>query len=325
MEISSKTKLSEIAAIPEFLQMENSFINGWQDRFRKGMGNKTLADLESEHAAWNAQDMIAGLENLQRVAKQEKQYVFRLSDKSNFIYLPAIGMKKDHYFVLCAGGSYGSVCTMVESLPVASRLNELGFDCFCLNYHVADASSFIKGLMPKPLNDLADVFRNIEKNEDRFGLKTENCFLAGFSAGGHLAACYGIDGVGARHYGLKQPKGLLLVYPLISASTIEEEKIRKFLLSGLFGLNKDRAKDYEITERMDDAYPQTFYIYCKDDDTVSEKNPLLMEKSLKKNGIRHKIVCYPEGGHGFGLGSRAPGSGYIDLAVDFLVKGEENE
>ena len=305
--------------------MENSFVNGWQDRFRKDKGHLTLADLESEHAAWNAGDMIIGLKNLLRVAKQETQYVFRLSDKSNFIYLPAIGKKKDHYFVLCAGGSYGSVCTMVEALPVASRLNELGYDCFCLNYHVAEAGSFIKGLMPKPLNDLAEMFRYIEKNKDRFGLQMENCFLTGFSAGGHLAACYGLESVGARHYGLKQPKGLLLVYPLISTSTIEEEKIRKLLLTGLFGLKKDKAKDYEITECMDETYPQTFYVYCKDDDTVSEKNPLMMEESLKKNGIRHQIVCYPEGGHGFGLGSKAPGSGYIDLAADFLIKGAENE
>lgn len=45
------------------------------------------------------------------------------------------GRKSTRPLLSCwRAGHTGPVCTMAESLPVAARLNELGYSCFCLNY-----------------------------------------------------------------------------------------------------------------------------------------------------------------------------------------------
>ena len=76
--------------------------------------------------------MIFGLE---RLLKSEFQ-VFPLykneSEKRNvkLTFLPAQKRTEDYCIILLAGGAYGAVCTMVESLPVAAKFNESGIDCF---------------------------------------------------------------------------------------------------------------------------------------------------------------------------------------------------
>lgn len=95
------------------------------------------------------------------------------SEKRNvkLTYLPAQKRTEDYCIILLAGGAYGAVCTMVESLPVAAKFNELGIDCFCLNYETATPDSFEKGLLPAPLDDLAKSCKLIFET-DKFDYKT---------------------------------------------------------------------------------------------------------------------------------------------------------
>ncbi|MBQ1341788.1 MAG: alpha/beta hydrolase [Erysipelotrichaceae bacterium] len=320
MELTENTTLREINECPVFAQAKGHLIAGWNKAFES---DKSLSDLQKEHPTWNADDIIYGLNNLKRVNEEQEQYVFYPEDNDSDVclfYLPAQERRHDTYFILLAGGAYGAVCTMIESLPVGTRLNELGFDVFCINYSVANQDSFVNGLMPEPLEDVSRCWKYIRDNEERFGLKAEEYILGGFSAGGHLAACYCLDNIGAKRYGAAAPKGLFLAYPLISVESIVDERVKAYMKSGLFGVTgKNDPYDYEIHEHVTSAFPRTYYVYCLDDDTIPQNNPSLLKEALTSYGVSCLFDAYENGGHGFGLGSKVPGTGYIERAIEFLV------
>lgn len=157
--------------------------------------------------------------------------------------MPAQKRTEDYCIILLAGGAYGAVCTMVESLPVAAKFNELGIDCFCLNYETATPDSFEKGLLPAPLDDLAKSCKLIFET-DKFDYKTY-C-VCGFSAGGHIASLWGTNIIGAKKYNLPLPKALLLVYPLITMENVKDGPIKRYMCAGMFGKDCDLEK-YEVT------------------------------------------------------------------------------
>ena len=141
MHFSSDTKLWELEAA--FPAMKGQFISGG-DFLTGSNAEKTLAQLHSEQPAWGPEDILYGLENLHRVSDSKVQLVWPLPHAS-LVYLPAAKKQHTAFAVLAAGGAYGAVCTMVEAMPVAARLNALGFDCFCLNYRTAVPESFVSG------------------------------------------------------------------------------------------------------------------------------------------------------------------------------------
>ncbi len=322
MQFTKDTSLAEINIFPAFSAVKDRLIGGGAAWFSGEAGQDTLSDVQAKHPTWNAEDILYGLTNLQRIAETGKPYVFLPNESHpqvSLLYISAAMRTQKSFVLLCGGGAYGAVCTMVESLPVAAWFNTCGYDCFCLNYRTATPDSFVAGLMPKPLEDVADALRFIRMREASFGLSAEEYFLGGFSAGGHLAALWGTAHLGARQYGLPAPQGLLLAYPLISLSTLPPN-VRDFLASGLFGAGnqKTTVPHYEIIDQIDPDYPKTYLVQCVDDDTVPPVNADLMESALKKAGIAHRIERFPHGGHGFGLGSKAPGTQWLEAATEFL-------
>ena len=79
-----------------------------------------------------------------------------------------------------------------EAFPVAARLSEMGMPVFCLNYRVAGKEP----LFPKPMEDLSAAYRFLKDHEDQFDIDARHYAVGGFSAGGHLAACWGLKGTG---------------------------------------------------------------------------------------------------------------------------------
>ena len=150
--IKKNTTLKEIYNISKLTDIKDCLISGG-NFFEGESAEMTLEQLHEKNPTWATNDMIFGLE---RLLKSEFQ-VFPLykneSEKRNvkLTYLPAQKRTEDYCIILLAGGAYGAVCTMVESLPVAAKFNESGIDCFCLNYETATPDSFEKGLLPAPL------------------------------------------------------------------------------------------------------------------------------------------------------------------------------
>ena len=68
--------------------------------------------------------------------------------------IPSVRCPVPPFIIACAGGAYKCVCTMIESIPVAARLNALGYDVVIPNYRVG-----MEHVMPKPLEDVAATYR----------------------------------------------------------------------------------------------------------------------------------------------------------------------
>ena len=315
MKITKETTLREMYENDALTNARGNIVSSAGDKWYLSYIDFTLAQVQEKNPTWDCGDMIYGLERLYALAEAGERYAYTISDKTGvqMLRLPAAVKTKEPFALLLAGGAYGAVCTLPESLPVAARLNELGFDCFCLNYRTADESDFAAGLLPKPLEDIADAVRYIQ-NELGYG---GSYFVGGFSAGGHAASLWGTAHVGARHYGLPQPELLMLAYPLISAETFPDSPIRRYMCQGMFGkgYSPEDMRMYDASLHVDPAYPRVYLVNAEDDSTVSQTNADRMRDAL---GGKIRLERGKTGGHGFGLGSATPLNGWVERAVKYM-------
>ena len=331
MKITKDTKLKDINSAPELAQARGQLISGGVDMFSGESGELTLEALQQRNPTWNHCDIVYGLERLQEVAGNGDPYVYPVYNDEEvkkdlqlgqvqLIYLPASQKRAGPYAILLAGGAYGAVCTMVESLPVAARLNELGISCFCLNYRTAVQESFATGLMPKPLNDLAAAWRFIESQQDLLRVNAQDYMVGGFSAGGHAAAMWGTAHQGFRRYGIPAPKMLLLGYPLISMENQKPGQITDYISLGLFGAGHtiEDIRRYAVNLHVDAAYPKVYLVQSTDDDSVPPKDADDFAVALERAGVPFRMERPDSGGHGFGLGSATPANGWVERAMWFL-------
>lgn len=320
MLFTAETKIKEILRAEEFSSVKELFIASSGSNYFVGKENMKLGDFEKDTPSWNTLDIIYGLERLFEIAKEGKQYVFPLESGASFIYMPS--KKKTHstFVLIAAGGAYGAVCNLVEAFPVAAYFNEMGYDAVCLCYRTAKAESFINGLMPEPLEDVSLCLKEIDKLN--IGIHSDDYFMAGFSAGGHLAAMWGTKDKGARCYGQRDAKLIILIYPLISLKTIDGDA-GEYIRMGLLGkeYTEEKVNEYSVECNVDSSYPPFYLCFALDDKTVPRNNSALIDEAATKNSVRHTIQAVSYGNHGFGLGSYTPAKDWPRRAVEFYKEG----
>ena len=113
--------------------------------------------------------------------------------------------------ILVPGGGYQVVCSFVEGTPIARKLNEKGISAAIVYYATRN-----KGKCPKPIDDLARGVKEVLALKDRYHLDIDHYSLWGASAGGHLAAEFCSDNLGADNYDLPKPDTLVLSYPVVT-------------------------------------------------------------------------------------------------------------
>ena len=177
--------------------------------------------------------------------------------------------------VVLPGGGY-SACSDGEGEPVALAYLKEGFNCFVLRYTLRD-----KGGWPLPLNDYDEVFELIERNAKEWNVDTNRVCVVGFSAGGHLAAC---TATLAKH----KPSVAVTVYPAI---------LPEVLALCQPGLPAP-------SEHVDRNTSPCFVVAARDDGLVPIQNALAFEKALADNAIQFESHIYPQGGHGFSVGTQ---------------------
>ena len=277
---------------------------------------------------WDADDMAYGLNRLLSIISQGRKVLYDIyaeeevkaeprKEKVKLLYFPSDKPVTKKYVVLCAGGAYGAVCSLAEAIPVAAKLNELGINAFCLNYRVGTPNLF-----PMPMEDLAAAIKYIAEREEEFQIHAKHYAVGGFSAGGHLAASWGTKHLGYEHYGVPKPEMLFLVYPMINVwKNISHmpEPVKKVMLSGLLGegYSEETCNVYNIDLYVDKDYPPFYMIQANDDHTVSVSNNKEFDRISMSVGIPHIFELIESGNHGFGLGSKTPGAGYVERAIEF--------
>lgn len=288
----------------------------------------TLIDIERKNRTWSADDMAFGLNTL--IDQNSHKIAYKVYSESEisvspdkddvllFYFKADEDTKKNRTLILAAGGAYGAVCSLVEAFPSAASFSKMGIDTFCLNYRVRAPAP----LFPKPMEDMAAAVRYLTEHSQELGINMDNYAAGGFSAGGHLASCFGLKTTGYLRYQVPRPTLLILNYPLIdiwgNISPLHEP-IRSVMLGGYLGENysKEKADEYNASLLVDSSYPSCFIAHAKDDTTV----PIALTDTFVKNLEVHEIPVEffkaESGGHGYGLGSWCEARGWTEHAVAF--------
>lgn len=213
--------------------------------------------------------------------------------------------------VICPGGAYREVCSFIEGVPFARKLNKCGVSAFIVYYSVRGKARF-----PHPQNDLARAVGEILSRAEEYHIKPETYSVWGSSAGGHLAASFGTESMGYPKYALPKPGAIVLIYPVISMDPALTHRETHDTLLG-----KDAApaaeRETSVDRNVTADYPPT-YIWCGEADaTVDPENTRRMAAALEEAGVPYVCEIFPGVDHGVGPGTGTAAEGWIAHAVSF--------
>lgn len=193
--------------------------------------------------------------------------------------------------VICPGGGYAGLAIQHEGSQFAKWLNGQRITAFVLKYRMPNKHKEV------PLDDAQQAIRYIREHANEFGVDTNKVGIAGFSAGGHLAATasthYTTEGVSTR------PDFSILFYPVITMETATHGGSRSNLLG-----DKPQSEDIQFfsnEKHVNTNTPPAILLLSDDDKSVPTTNIVLYYESLKKNSIPATMYIFPKGGHGWGM------------------------
>ena len=225
--------------------------------------------------------------------------------------------KKHPFAVICPGGAYRKVCSYIEGVPIARELNRLGYSAVIVYYRVGR-----KTRLPAPQEDLVWAVREILSKAEEWSLEPEGYSVWGFSAGGHLAACFGTKAYGYAKYRLPKPAALVLAYPVITMEKACTHRLTHDLLLGQ-DATPAQERSASVENLVDAEYPPCF-LWCGEADTsVPPENSRRLVRALEKAGVPFRVEEIPGVGHGVGPGTGTAAEGWIRRAAEFWEKQRE--
>lgn len=275
---------------------------------------------------WNVESMATGLNYLSELAQREDCFfqpwtaAARAKDPSkNDVHLISFRRsEKSKVAIVVPGGAYLSVASIVEGFPVAKRLNELGYSAFVLKYRCGKGAH-----APNPIDDLAMAVKFLFAHAEQWDLDMEDYLIAGFSAGGHLAGCFGTETLGYTHYGLPKPGAMLLGYPVV---TMDAENTHQQSRNNFLGSKTPSAmlvERWSVNKQITAAYPKSFVWQCDHDNTVPIENSRRLVEAMKENGVDVRYETFDSDAHGWGLGEATLAEGWLDRAIEYIEKGSK--
>lgn len=273
----------------------------------------------------DAQALANGLEYLDQALSKRKVFydIWSEEDKkadpskcdTGIAYFPA--EKKGKYIVLCAGGAYQVVMSVLEAYPFAERLNKMGYTVFVLRYRDGKYA-----IMPNQIEDLAQAIKYITAHAEEFNVETDNYAVCGCSAGAHMTAAIGTEDLGYLHYGIKRPGALFLAYPFISYDGGEklDVGIRKTCFGKEHANDRDLIEKYSVEYHVTESYPPAYVWQSEEDGTCPFRNSQVITAAMKAKGVPYEYITYPGTAHGWGVGDGTPAEGWLTKACDFWEK-----
>lgn len=235
--------------------------------------------------------------------------------ETGIAYFPA--ENKGKYIILCAGGAYQVVMSVLEAYPFVERLNKKGYTVFVLRYRDGKYA-----IMPNQIEDLAQAIRVITEHAEEFNVEPENYAVCGCSAGAHMTAAIGTEDLGYKYYGVKRPGALFLAYPFISYDGDEklDVGIRKTCFGKEHADDKDLIHKYSVEYHVTESFPPSYVWQCEEDATCPFRNSQVITKAMTENGVEYEYITYPGTAHGWATGDGTPAQGWLDRACDFWEK-----
>ena len=238
------------------------------------------------------------------------------------------------------GGGYGTVCSEREGEPIAQAFIPYGYNAFVLHYYVGKEKPF-----PIQLIQVAKAIKHIKDHAEEYGIDPEELFVVGFSAGGHLAASAGVlwkhpalyEAVDMP-YGYNKPRGMMLVYPVVSAIEEYSHKGSAHKLLATKEPTEEQLFAVSIEKHVDADSTPAFMVHTSNDQVVDVRNSLALGAAYREVGLQFELHVFPDAPHGWGLGNRITATGrerYVNPAMaewvrmaaywaEHLPKNEEN-
>ncbi|MDR2804834.1 MAG: alpha/beta hydrolase [Dysgonamonadaceae bacterium] len=221
--------------------------------------------------------------------EMENGRVGSVTDPMIYVYLPQ-HTQPTAAVIICPGGGYARLAMNHEGHEVAQWLNSLGIAGIVLKYRMPNEHSDV------PLSDAQQALRIVRQNSKEWNIAPGKVGIAGFSAGGHLAA------TAATHFtdSITRPDFAILFYAVISMDpTISHAGSHKLLL----GENPDKAliNQFCNEKQVTPQTPPTALFLSDDDRTVSPRNSSDFYTALKQNNVPAALYIFPTGGHGWGM------------------------
>lgn len=207
--------------------------------------------------------------------------------------------RKTPLVLICPGGGYAMTSNR-EAEPIALQFNSMGYQAAVLRYSCAPA------VYPTALCEVAQSVKFIREHAEDWNVDAEKIIVMGFSAGGHLAASYGVfwnelwltEKMQCDKQLLK-PNGLVLCYPVISS---KEEIAHQDSIKNLLGeFYQEMKEQVSLEDKVGKHTPKTFLWHTFTDPVVPFWNSFRFAEALGKAGVPMEYHLYPQGGHGLSL------------------------
>lgn len=236
--------------------------------------------------------------------------------------------EKRPVILMCPGGGY-EMTSDREAEPMAMQFLAMGYHVAILRYSVCPVR------YPAALLQVAESVLYLKEHADEYHIDPEKIVVQGCSAGGHLAANYGIAWNSpflTKLMGMENnPErlcvaGLLLCYPVITSGEKAHEESFRNLLGEQY---EEKKEELSLENQVTPDTPPTFLWHTATDETVPVENSLYFFQACLQQGVSAELHIYPVGGHGLSLANeetcRANGIGvqeecqsWIGLAQTWL-------
>ncbi len=231
---------------------------------------------------------------------------------------------KGKAILVIPGGGYGCVCSEREGEPIALAFLKYGYSAFVLHYSVGKENNF-----PKQLTEASLAIKHIKDNAERYNIDPSEVFAVGFSAGGHLCGSLGIlwknDEVQKSidmPYGYNKPKGVMMIYPVVSGEEFGHIDSFKNLL-GSDAPTKQQLDTVSLEKHVDAESSPAFIVHTATDDLVNVRNSLTLGEAYAKAGKKFELHIYPDAPHGVALGNAITECGcekWVDKSIEKWVE-----
>ena len=223
--------------------------------------------------------------------------------------------------IICPGGGYSILAISHEGHDVAKLLAANGVAAFVLKYRLPK-DEIMADKRIGPLQDAQRAMQLVRERASEWGIAQDHIGVAGFSAGGHLAATLSTHYSKAvvdnpKHTSLR-PDFSLLLYPVIS---MQDGTTHGGSRQNLLGANPSAADVARFSNELQVTAdtPPAFLVHATDDISVPIANSEAYVAALKKHGIAAKLITYPKGGHGFGLHNKTTSDKWADHFLEWLA------